>query len=184
MDILMHMCCAPCAVYPVQVLQDKGFTVKGLFFNPNIHPKEEYDRRRQTLEQYSKIAGVPIEYIDSYMQSVWETFGGDAEERCEMCYSIRLQVAAKYAKEQGFRAYTTSLLVSPYQKHELIKKLGEKYAFESGVEFYYDDFRVGFREGQNKAKEMGLYRQKHCGCIISYNNSDIIKKQLAKQNKI
>jgi hypothetical protein len=88
-----------------------------------------------------------------------------------MCYGIRLERTAAFAKEMGFDAFTTTLLVSPYQKHELIKELGEEYARKYGVEFYYKDFRPGFRQGQQQAKEMELYRQKFCGCIISYRQS-------------
>jgi predicted adenine nucleotide alpha hydrolase (AANH) superfamily ATPase len=86
-----------------------------------------------------------------------------------MCYSLRLDKVAKYAKDNGFDAFTTSLLVSPYQKHDLIKELGEKFALKYNIKFYYQDFRPFFREGQAMAKEMGLYRQKYCGCIVSYN---------------
>jgi predicted adenine nucleotide alpha hydrolase (AANH) superfamily ATPase len=89
------------------------------------------------------------------------------EARCHKCYTLRLEKAAKYAVENGFDAFTTSLLVSPYQKHDLIKELGDHYASEYGVEFIYRDFRPGFRQGQQMAKDMGLYRQKYCGCILS-----------------
>ncbi|HEY8443740.1 MAG TPA: epoxyqueuosine reductase QueH [Clostridia bacterium] len=177
MKILMHMCCAPCAVYPTEKLTQDKHEVYGLFFNPNIHPIEEYHKRKETLRQFAEIANIPIEYVDGFMQSEWETFNGTDEERCEMCYSIRLQLAAKYALENGFDAFTTSLLVSPYQKHDLIKELGEKIAAEVGIPFYYEDFRTGYRAGQQKAKELGLYRQKYCGCIISYNNTILSKSK-------
>ncbi|HEY8423768.1 MAG TPA: epoxyqueuosine reductase QueH [Clostridia bacterium] len=176
MKILMHMCCAPCAAYPVEKLREENHEIYGLFFNPNIHPIEEYQKRKETLEQFSKIVNIPVEFVDGFMQSEWEMFQGTSEERCEMCYSIRLQLAAKYALDNGFDAYTTSLLVSPYQKHDLIKELGQKIGESVGVPFYYEDFRTGYGAGQQKAKELGLYRQKYCGCIISYNDTILNKK--------
>ena len=175
MKILMHMCCAPCAVYPSKKLLENKNEVFGLFFNPNIHPIEEYQKRRTTLEQFSKQSDIPVEFIDGFIQSEWETFKGTTEERCQMCYSLRLQLAAKYALDNGFDAYTTSLLVSPYQNHDLIKSLGEKIGNQVGIPFYYEDFRTGYRQGQQEAKDLGLYRQKYCGCIVSYNETILQK---------
>ena len=85
----------------------------------------------------------------------------------DSCYTIRLGTAAKYASEHGYEAFTSSLLISPYQNHELLKAVGETMARKYGVEFLYRDFRPGFRAGQAKAREMGLYLQKYCGCIFS-----------------
>ena len=177
MKLLMHMCCAPCSVYPVSVLQDEGVDMEGLFFNPNIHPMDEFLRRKENVEIFSRIKGIPVTFKDDFMQEAWEKFNGGGRERCFMCYSLRLNETASFAKEHGYDAFTTSLLVSPYQKHELIKELGERFAEKYGVNFYYRDFRSGFRQGQQLAKEMGLYRQKFCGCIISYGESRSNKKK-------
>jgi len=141
--------------------------VEGLFYNPNIHPVDEFIKRRENVERFSRIKDIPVEFLGEFKQDVWESFAGNEEQRCRMCYALRLDKTAYHAKERGFDAFTSTLLVSPYQKHELIKELGEKYAEKYGVDFYYRDFRPGFREGQQKAKEMGLYRQKFCGCIVS-----------------
>lgn len=169
MKLLIHMCCAPCTVYPAGLLKNEGIELEGLFYNPNIHPIEEYEHRKQTVQQYSQITGLKVNYLDGFMQEKWEAFKGENDARCQMCYYIRLDKAAESAKNNGFDAFTTSLLVSPYQKHDLIKSIGEKAAEKYGVPFYYRDFREGYRQGQNEAREMGLYRQKYCGCIISYN---------------
>lgn len=166
------MCCAPCSVYPVNVLLEEGIEIEGLFYNPNIHPIDEFTMRRDTVKQYSKIKNVPVTYFDDFRQNVWENFSETDDERCRMCYSLRLDKAASFAKERGFDAFTTSLLISPYQKHELIRELGEKFGVKYGVDFLYRDFRPGFRAGQQLAREMGLYRQKFCGCIISYNERE------------
>lgn len=183
MKLLMHMCCAPCAVYPIGLLRSEGIDADGLFYNPNIHPIEEYDHRKQTVEEYSKIIDLNVHYIDGFMQKEWESFSGSELDRCTMCYTIRLDKAAKFAAENGYDALTTSLLVSPYQKHDLIHELGEKAAKKAGIEFYYRDFRDGFRKGQQEAREMGLYRQKFCGCIYSYNErlEFLRQKELRKQ---
>lgn len=170
MKLLMHMCCAPCSTYPLSSFRGKGIDVAGLFYNPNIHPLDEYKRRLDTIKEYADIVKLDVLYIDDYMEDVWVNYKNDDLSRCTMCYSLRLDKAASYAKENGFDAYTTSLLVSPYQNHDLIKLLGEKFALKYGIEFYYQDFRPFFREGQAMAKALKLYRQKYCGCIVSFND--------------
>jgi predicted adenine nucleotide alpha hydrolase (AANH) superfamily ATPase len=176
MKLLMHMCCAPCSVYPVSVLQSEGVNIEGLFYNPNIHPKDEFIRRKENVRILSEIKNIPVTYFDDFMQDRWEQFKGPDNDRCFMCYSLRMDKAAAFAAQNKFDAFTTSLLVSPYQKHDLIKELGEKFSQKYGVDFYYRDFRPGFRQGQQGAKELGLYRQKYCGCIVSYNESKFTKK--------
>ena len=176
MKLLLHMCCAPCSVYPVSVLQAENIDFEGLFYNPNIHPEEEFLKRKENVEKLSQLKDITTTYMGDFKQEIWEKFDQSNEQRCNMCYSMRLDKAASFAKENGFDAFSTTLLVSPYQKHELIKELGEKFAKKYGVKFYYRDFRPGFRQGQKEAKDMGLYRQKYCGCILSYNESQRLKK--------
>lgn len=163
----MHMCCAPCSVYPVDSLAAKGYELEGLFYNPNIHPREEYEKRRDNVRIYAGIKNMKVNYIDDFRQKEWENFSGEELARCTMCYDMRMDKAASYAAENEFDAFTTSLLVSPWQKHDLIKATGEKYAKKYGIKFLYEDFRPGFRQGQQQARELGLYRQKFCGCIRS-----------------
>lgn len=176
MKLLLHMCCGPCSVYPVTALQEEGIALEGYFYNPNIHPKDEFIRRKENVEILSQKKNIPVTYEDDFLQETWERHGGTDEQRCHMCYSLRLDRTAAMAKEKGFDAFTTTLLVSPYQNHELIRELGEKFARKYGIEFYYRDFRPGFRQGQQQAKEMELYRQKFCGCIVSFNESPHTKK--------
>ncbi|MCX8129384.1 MAG: epoxyqueuosine reductase QueH [Clostridia bacterium] len=175
MKLLMHMCCAPCSVFPTSLMKG-DIELEGLFYNPNIHPAEEHKRRKENVELFSKLENIPVTCMDDFMQDEWEAFKGHEDMRCKMCYGIRMDKVAQYAKEMGFDAFTTSLLVSPYQKHDVIKNLGQKAAEKYGIDFYYKDFRPGFRQGQQMAKEMGLYRQKFCGCIVSYNESQNRKK--------
>lgn len=176
MKLLMHMCCAPCSTYPLSFFRDNDNDVTGFFYNPNIHPIDEYNRRLDTVKEYSKIVNLDVLYIEGYLEDKWVNYKGTNDSRCEMCYSLRLEKTAKYAKENGFDAFTTSLLVSPYQKHDLIIILGEKYASMYGIKFYYQDFRPYYREGQKIAREMNLYRQKYCGCIVSFNERKVIAK--------
>jgi len=176
MKLLVHVCCGPCAVYPVEQLKNKGIDFEAYFYNPNIHPIDEFNRRKENAQILCDTYGVKLHTSDDFLQEKWEAFRREEEQRCKMCYSLRFERVAKFAKENGFDAFTTTLLVSPYQKHDLIHELGKLYAEKYGLEFYYEDFRPGFRGGQQKARELGLYRQKFCGCIISYNESPFTKK--------
>ncbi len=167
MKILMHMCCAPCAVYPVETLQDRGIEVDGLYYNPNIHPIEEFEKREENVEKLAKDKGFSVFYYPDFEEDLWRALREGDKSRCHMCYTKRLNKLFEVAKEHGYQYVTTSLLVSPYQDHELIKKIGERLAVKYGIEFFYEDFRVGYRDGQKKAKQYGLYCQRYCGCILS-----------------
>ena len=168
MKLLMHMCCAPCSTYPVKILKEKNIDFTGYFYNPNIHPYEEYERRRNTVKEFSEIVNIDVIYNDEYLEREWLEYKDN--NRCKMCYNLRIEKTALYASLNGYNAFTSTLLISPYQNHELIKELGNKYAKKYGIEFYYEDFRPYFREGQSIAREYNLYRQKYCGCIISFNS--------------
>lgn len=166
--VLLHSCCAPCSVYCIKALRQEGFEPTSLWYNPNIHPFTEYTARRDTLIEYGKTVNIEVKVIEEYgLRNFVKSTIDRLDSRCSFCYEIRLRTAAKYAADNGFKFFTTSLLISPYQNHELIKKIGEEMGKEYGVGFLYRDFRTGFREGQNEARETGLYMQKYCGCIFS-----------------
>lgn len=168
MNLLLHMCCGPCSVYPVQSLRDQGHTLTGWFYNPNIHPYKEFRRRLDTAREYAAKAGLPMTVRDDYtLEDFLARALAAPDGRCYGCYQLRLTEAARYAKQAGFEGFTTSLLVSPYQKHDLIRKAGECAASEAGIPFFYQDFRPGWKEGVAKSIEMELYRQPYCGCIFS-----------------
>jgi len=167
MKLLLHICCGPCAIYPIEVLKSKNIDITGFFYNPNIHPIDEFNRRRDNVAKLSLEAGLNVIYEDDFQQEVWKTFAKDDESRCNYCYSLRLTHTFEYAKQNSYDAVSTSLLVSPYQKHDLIIETCKKLSTQYGVDFFYHDFREGFRKGQQSAKDMGLYRQKYCGCILS-----------------
>lgn len=168
MNILLHICCAPCALYPYFRLQEAGKGPVGFFYNPNIHPYVEYRKRLDTVKEFSLRVGLDVLYRDGYdLDEYLSRVAGSGARRCEHCYRMRLDAACVAAREQGLRLFTTSLLYSKYQKHDLIKRVALETATEHGIEFYYEDFRQGWREGLVESRAMGLYRQQYCGCIYS-----------------
>lgn len=168
MKILMHICCAPCALYPVKALRERGVSVQGLWFNPNIHPFTEYAGRLDAVRRLQHAWRLDVEYIDDYGLTEFVRQVAHAEERrCEYCYTVRLERTARRAKEGGFDAFTTSLLVSPHQKSDMMRAVGKMVQDRHSVEFYGEDFRKGFAEGRRLSRDLGLYRQKYCGCIYS-----------------
>lgn len=168
LNLLLHMCCGPCSVYPVQHLRDQGHTLTGWFYNPNIHPYKEFRRRLDTAHIYAEKVSLPLVVRDDYTLEDYLTRALAAQEgRCYSCYQMRLLEAALYAKQAGYDAFTTTLLVSPYQKHDLIRRAGEYAASETGVPFYYQDYRPGWKQGVELSIQMELYRQPYCGCIFS-----------------
>ncbi len=168
MKIFFHICCAPCALYPFYRLKEDGMEPAGYFYNPNIHPYLEYKKRLDTVKEFSHRVGLDVVYRDGYdLDEFLSRVAGTGARRCEHCYRMRIAAVTAAAKENGFRLFTTSLLYSKYQKHDLVKEIAREMASEHGVEFYYEDFRLGWREGIVESKAMGLYRQQYCGCIYS-----------------
>jgi hypothetical protein len=168
LKILLHICCANCAISPLQGLTEEGHEVTGYFFNPNIHPYQEYQRRLETLKQFSEKTGLTVIYRDEYLlEEFLRNTSHRVDQRCGYCYQVRLEATAKEAKERGFDQFTTTLLESTHQDHRLIKETGETVSKETGIPFYYKDFRKGVRNGVQISKAMGLYRQQYCGCIYS-----------------
>ncbi len=170
MKLLLHICCGPCALYPIRQLTNNKFEkVVGFYYNPNIHPPSEYKRRRDALADAEKKLGLevitPVYSMEEYFRKIASKEG--SSDRCRLCWELRLSETANFAKEHDFGAFTTTLLISPYQDHELVKELGETIASEKDIEFYYEDFRKGFRESQEDAKKTRMYRQKYCGCVFS-----------------
>lgn len=187
MKLLMHICCANCALYPLTVIKQRGIDVNGLWFNPNIHPYTEYKNRLDAVRKLESICNsdniilptgrgdFQIEYIDYYgLKEYLRNVVGNEENRCEYCYTVRLERTAKRAKEINADAFTTSLLVSPYQKFDMIVDIGKMMQERYSIEFYIEDFRKGFNKGRRMSKELELYRQKYCGCIYSEMERHII----------
>ncbi len=168
MKVLLHICCAPCSVMCIEALRAERYEPVGFWYNPNIHPYTEYTARRDTLKRYAKDIGLETVFDDEYgLRRFLSATVDDMDHRCGKCYAMRLDRAASYAAGHGFPAFSTTLLISPYQNHELIKRIGEKCAAKYGIEFLYRDFRPFFAEGQLRARELKFYMQKYCGCIFS-----------------
>uniref|UniRef100_A0A7V4G9P3 Epoxyqueuosine reductase QueH n=1 Tax=Desulfobacca acetoxidans TaxID=60893 RepID=A0A7V4G9P3_9BACT len=182
MKILLHICCGPCAVYPVEVLRQAGHEVEGFFYNPNIHPYQEFRRRMDTLEEYAGMVDLPVRWDQSYdLEEFLRQVVYREEQRCGLCYRMRLQRAARAAREGGFEAFTSTLLYSRHQQHELICRTAAAAGAEMGITFHYEDFRRGWQEGVAKSKELGLYRQPYCGCIFS--ERDRYARPAGRRNK-
>lgn len=171
MKVLLHICCAPCAIYTTRKLKERDDIklVGGFFYNPNIHPASEYIRRKESAEKLSDLLGIKINFFRNLkFQDFFRKINfHEKEERCTLCWQLRLNKTAEYATKKGFDAFTTTLLISPYQDQEKIKRIGEEAAARHSASFLYEDFRPGFRESHKLSKEMGLYHQKYCGCIYS-----------------
>ena len=168
MKVLLHICCANCAIYPLERIYEEGHEAVGFFFNPNIHPYQEYQKRLEALKQYSEKTGLQVIYRDEYLlEEFLRNVAHRAEERCAYCYKVRLEATAREAKKGGFDRFSTTLLQSTHQNHASIRETAEEAAREIEVPFYYEDFRTGWKKGVEVSKAMGLYRQQYCGCIYS-----------------
>jgi len=177
--VLLHCCCAPCSVSCVEPLRSEGIEPVAFWYNPNIHPFKEYEARRDCLVEYAENIGMELIVKEDYgLRQFVKKVADDIDKRCFYCYEVRLEETAKFAGENGFKYFTSTLLASIYQNHDLMKELSEKFATKYGVEFLYRDFRPNFREGNQKARENGLYMQKYCGCVFS--EEDRYKKQIIK----
>lgn len=183
MKLLLHTCCAPCSVYCIDSLREEGIEPTVYWYNPNIHPYMEYKSRRDCLKEYTKSIGIEAIFEEDYgLDEFCKNVVGDLQNRCKnYCYRVRLEQAAKYAKDNGYDAFSTTLLVSIYQNHDAIIEIANEMAEKYGVEFLYRDFRVGFREGQAKARELGLYMQKYCGCVFSEEMSSLARQKKDKE---
>lgn len=166
--IFLHTCCGPCACYTTQRLAEEGYTPTLFFYNPNIHPYQEYQRRLEGLKKLAELRELPVIQEPGYeLEDFLTNVAPNPKERCGFCYRIRLTKTAERAKECGFKEFSTTLLISPYQNRELICQIGHELAQRHSLSFHDEDFRPGFRQSQAMAKEYDLYRQGYCGCIYS-----------------
>lgn len=181
MSILLHVCCAPCLVFPASVMQGEGREFSCYFYNPNIHPYREFRKRLDTFIEFAGSRG--YSYIidrDYGLKQFLRQVVFNEEARCGLCYRMRLGRTAKIAVENGYSGFTSTLLYSTYQNHALICNQARQAAQRQGVGFVYRDFRTGWQQGIDESISLGLYRQSYCGCIFSeqerYDNR--LKKQL------
>jgi predicted adenine nucleotide alpha hydrolase (AANH) superfamily ATPase len=160
----------------VDKLRQDGHKVEGFFYNPNIAPLAEYKLRREAVAAMAKRMNLKVEYRDSLdvgatlvvaLKGQGQALPLQKAQRCINCWRRRLAEASKTAKQAEFDAFSTTLLISPYQNHDEIRLIGNELGKEAKVYFYYEDFRPGFKTSQNMAREQGLYMQKYCGCEYS-----------------
>ena len=185
MRFLLHTCCAPCSVYCIKTLRTNNIEPTLYWYNPNIHPYQEYKARRDCLREYAKIVKVDLLEDDAYGldEFVCNTYNKLSTRCQDYCYPKRLRQAFEFAKDHGFDTITTTLLYSIYQKHDFIKELMESLSAEYSINFYYHDFREGWKEGQMEARRIGLYMQKYCGCIFSEEESFLGREISHKMQK-
>ena len=176
MKLLLHACCAPCSIQCALALASDGIQLCLLWYNPNIHPYSEYCSRLDALRKFAgeknlllinELNEYPQTIRDNPCNSVMPFFNLEKPERCVLCYRVRLEKTVQAAAKNGYDAFSTTLLISPYQNHELLRQIGDELTLTSGPEFLYRDFRSLFRKGQSQAREAGYYMQKHCGCFLS-----------------
>lgn len=168
MKLLMHICCSTCSIHPLQSLLFRGMEVRGLWFNPNIHPYTEYENRLESLRKLQHLWSLDIEYIDCYpLEDFLKSVVDQGSNRCAVCYALRLEKTAETAKKMGLDGFTTSLLVSPYQKFAMIEEVGKEMARKHDIAFFSEDFRGGWQIAKRLSRELGLHQQKYCGCIYS-----------------
>jgi len=169
--ILLHICCGPCSLYIIDYFRKKQLSFVGYFYNPNIHPYKEFRQRIKALEEVQKIKNFEIIWNKEYglRKFIKETFmfWDKPGKRCERCYIMRFKATIKKALEIKADAFTSTLFYSIHQNHELIKAIAEDLSHKYKVPLYYEDFRKGYKEGQEEAITLGIYRQGYCGCIFS-----------------
>jgi predicted adenine nucleotide alpha hydrolase (AANH) superfamily ATPase len=167
--VLLHACCGPCLLEPYDALAGEH-DVTVAYANPNIHPVEEYRRRRDTLLAHAARRGIEVIELP-YEPAGWmRAVAGledDRPRRCAACFALRLGVVADRAAEGGFDAVATTLTVSPHQDPDAIREAGRAACAEAGVTYLDTNFRDRYSEATRRSREAGMYRQNYCGCLLS-----------------
>lgn len=172
--VVLHACCAVCLGHPYVFLRELGYDVFVLFYNPNIYPQEEYNRRRDELIRFCKINKIGYEILEDSESVFYECIKGLEDEpekghRCEKCFALRLEKTAEYAKKNGAKCFTTTLSVSPHKKFSQIAFAAKNASEKFNVEYLEMDFKKqnGFLKTNEIARKYNFYRQKYCGCKFS-----------------
>ena len=182
-SLLLHVCCGPCALMPLTRLKDEGYEVTAWFMNPNIHPLTEYLRRREAAAECAQKHNVPLLFADAAWDvTAWLRAASGRDEppaRCAWCCESRMEATWAKAHELGFASFSSSLLYSRYQPHDIIAAAGHRLAARvDGPTFVYRDFRTDWQAGIDASRAWGLYRQSWCGCI--YSEAERYRKRLAR----
>jgi len=167
-SILLHTCCAHCTAYTVEYWRQQGYEITAFWYNPNIHPYTEHQNRLEAIRKLSKEMNFPLIVAEGYeMADYFRAVVGNETERCQYCFRLRLGKTAKATIRGNFIGFTTTLLISPHQKHDLIKEVGNKVAEDTRTQFLYADLRKRYSDSRHITKPMDLYRQQYCGCLYS-----------------
>jgi predicted adenine nucleotide alpha hydrolase (AANH) superfamily ATPase len=176
--MLVHICCAPDALYVVDILQ-KDYDVSGFFYNPNIHPREEYDLRLAETRKVADSLGFDIiegPYDDKRWHAITAKFKDEPEKgrRCDVCYALRLEKTAQKASEMGFAVFTTVMSLSPWKKADVMNRIGKMFGRRFGIDFFQANFKKkdGFKKSVDLSRQHALYRQDYCGCRYSIRGQD------------
>lgn len=191
--LLLHVCCAPCSSHCISVL-DPYFDITVFYYNPNISPLEEYQRRLEEEKRFLKQAYPHIKVIDAeYDSQNFDEMSKGLEnlpeggERCKKCYKMRLQKSGEYAKQNGFDYFTTTLTVSPYKHSATLNQIGEDVSNSLGIKYLFSDFKKedGYKHSIELSKKYNLYRQDYCGCKFSkkFREDYLAKKYIQDQKQ-
>ena len=173
--LLLHACCGPCSSYVIEYLS-KYFDITIYYYNPNIYPKEEYERRLEELKKFVNTFNNGVKVIEElydpedYNKAVKNLEHlGEKSIRCYNCYEFRMNKAALYAKENNYDYFTTTLSISPHKNSNWINEIGNNLEKEYGIKYLYSDFKKknGYKRSLELSKEYNLYRQDYCGCKYS-----------------
>jgi predicted adenine nucleotide alpha hydrolase (AANH) superfamily ATPase len=168
MKMLLHVCCGPCACATIPFWRNKGVELVDFFYNPNIHPLLEYRRRLVGAREIAEVTQTSLVVDEAYDPQAWfASVSGESGSRCERCIGMRLDRSAQEAVAQGCKAFSTTLAISPWQDHDVIRTRGGLAAEKHGVEFLYEDLRPEYPASRRLSRELGIYRQKYCGCLVS-----------------
>jgi len=171
--LLLHTCCAPCVTVPVERLQP-DFQITCYFYNPNIHPKKEYLKRLNELKKLLDDFHIEMIVADYEVKRWLQLVRGledvpEGGKRCEVCFRMRLEQTARFARENNYDAFTTVMSISPHKNADLLNRIGNELSQEFGVDYIEANFKKkdGFKRSVELSKKYNLYRQNYCGCIYS-----------------
>ena len=167
-SVLVHSCCAHCAAYTARYWREQGYETTTLWYNPNIHPYMEHQRRLEAMQSLAQEMNLSLIVIEGYdIVDYFRRVVGHEAQRCQYCFRLRLSKTAETARQMDFSAFTTTLLISPHQKHDLLYEIGSELAEETGITFLYADLRKRYSDSRRMTKSWNFYRQQYCGCVYS-----------------
>jgi len=167
-SVLVHCCCVHCAAYTIDHWRRQKYEVSALWYNPNIHPFLEHQRRMEAMKSFALEVNLPLIIPGGYeLIEYFRQVTGHESQRCQYCFRLRLSKTAEVAHQSGFNAFTTTLLISPQQKHDLLIEIGSEIAKEKNLDFLYADLRKRYSDSRRMTKGLNLYRQQYCGCVYS-----------------